>query len=80
MTSSREIVSSEYQYGFHDEVDYLAQTGRGLTRETVEAISGFKGEPQWMLDFRLRAYDHFLARPMPAWGADLSQIDFDKIV
>jgi Fe-S cluster assembly protein SufB len=80
MASGPEIVSSEYQYGFHDEVDYLAETGRGLTRATVEEISRFKEEPQWMLDFRLRSYDHFLKRPMPEWGADLSQIDFDKIV
>jgi Fe-S cluster assembly protein SufB len=80
MASSPEIVSSEYQYGFHDEVDYLAETARGLTRATVEEISRFKDEPQWMLDFRLRSYDHFLKRPMPDWGADLSQIDFDKIV
>jgi Fe-S cluster assembly protein SufB len=80
MTTSREIVSGEYQYGFHDDVDYLEQTKAGLTRETVEAISRFKNEPQWMLDFRLRAYDHYLSRPMPTWGGDLGTIDFDKIV
>jgi Fe-S cluster assembly protein SufB len=80
MATSREIVSSEYQYGFHDEVDYLAETGRGLSRQTVEAISRYKDEPKWMLDFRLRAYEHFLVRPMPAWGGDLSHIDFDRIV
>jgi len=67
--TSREIVSGEYKFGFHDEVDYLEETKAGLTRETVEAISRFKNEPQWMLDFRLRAYEHFLARPMPMWAA-----------
>ncbi len=80
MTAQREIVSTEYQYGFHDEVDYLRETKRGLTRETVEEISRIKDEPDWMLEFRLRAYDHFLARPMPQWGGDLDHIDFDKIV
>ncbi len=80
MTQTPEIVSSEYKYGFHDEVIYLAQTKRGLSRETIEEISAIKGEPQWMLDFRLRAYEHFLSRPMPQWGGDLNQIDFDKIV
>jgi Fe-S cluster assembly protein SufB len=80
MASRPDIVSSEYQFGFHDEVDYLEETGSGLNRGTVEAISRFKDEPQWMLDFRLRSYEHFLKRPMPGWGADLSQIDFDKIV
>jgi len=80
MTTSREMVSSEYKFGFHDEVDYLEETKAGLTRETVEAISRFKDEPQWMLDFRLRAYEHFLSRPMPMWGGDLMQIDLSKIV
>ncbi|MGO9208188.1 MAG: Fe-S cluster assembly protein SufB, partial [Candidatus Limnocylindrales bacterium] len=46
----------------------------------VEEISGFKHEPEWMLQFRLRAYDHFLRRPMPQWGGDLSRIDFAKIM
>ncbi len=68
------------EFAFHDDIVYLAETKRGLTRETVEEISAFKNEPEWMLKFRLRAYDHFLARPMPAWGGDLTKIDFDKIV
>ena len=80
MATSPEIVSSEYKFGFHDEVDYLEETKHGLTRETVEEISRIKGEPAWMLDFRLRAYEHFLSRPMPQWGGDLNQIDLDKIV
>jgi Fe-S cluster assembly protein SufB len=80
MATSRDIVSGEYKYGFRDEVSYLADTGRGLRRETVEEISAIKAEPRWMLDFRLRAYDHFLARPMPTWGGDLSQLDLAKIV
>ncbi len=80
MATTPQIVSGEYKFGFHDEVEYLEQTKRGLTRETVEEISRIKEEPQWMLDFRLRAYEHFLARPMPMWGGDLLQIDLDKIV
>jgi len=80
MTVQREIVSTEYQYGFHDEVDYLQQTKRGLTRDTVEEISAIKDEPAWMLEARLKAYDHFLARPMPQWGGELNDIDFGKIV
>jgi Fe-S cluster assembly protein SufB len=80
MATSPEIVSSEYKFGFHDEVDYLEETKHGLTRETVEEISRIKGEPAWMLEFRLRAYEHFLSRPMPQWGGDLNQIDLDKIV
>jgi Fe-S cluster assembly protein SufB len=81
MTATREIVTDRRdEYAFHDDIVYLQETKRGLTRETVEEISRFKDEPDWMLQFRLRAYDHFLKRPLPTWGGDLSKIDFDKIV
>lgn len=68
---------SEYQYGFHDDVESLYDTGKGLTEEIIREISARKNEPAWMLDYRLKAYKHFLERPMPTWGADLSEIDFD---
>jgi Fe-S cluster assembly protein SufB len=81
MTTTRELVQDQRdQYAFHDDIVYLHESGRGLTRETVEGISRFKGEPDWMREFRLRAYDHFLARPMPTWGGELATIDFDRIV
>jgi len=81
MAATRELVSQDYsKFDFRDDLVYLKETKRGLTRETVEEISAIKGEPQWMLDFRLRAYDHFLKRPMPTWGGYLGDIDFDKIV
>ena len=69
----------EYKWGFRDQDTSVYQTGRGLNREVVEQISAHKGEPQWMLDFRLRALDHFMQRPMPAWGGDLSQLNLDEI-
>jgi len=68
-----------YQFGFHDDVKSVYTTGKGLTESTVREISKRKQEPDWMLDYRLRAYDHFNKRPMPEWGADLSEIDFDNI-
>jgi Fe-S cluster assembly protein SufB len=81
MTSTRDLVRDERdQFAFHDDIVYLKETKRGLTRETVEEISRFKNEPEWMLQFRLRAYDHFLKRKMPSWGGRLDDIDFDKIV
>jgi Fe-S cluster assembly protein SufB len=81
MTATREIISQDYsKFDFRDDLVYLKETKRGLTRDTVEEISAIKGEPQWMLDFRLRAYEHFLKRPMPTWGGYLGDIDFDKIV
>ena len=81
MTATREIVTDQRdQFAFHDDIVYLQETKRGLTRETVEEISRFKGEPDWMLQYRLRAYEHFLKRPMPTWTDGLDKIDFDKIV
>jgi Fe-S cluster assembly protein SufB len=71
--------ATDYQYGFHDAEDYKFKSGRGLTREMVEQISEMKNEPQWMRDFRLKAYEIFIRKPMPSWGADLSGIDFDNI-
>jgi Fe-S cluster assembly protein SufB len=81
MTATRELVTDKRQeYAFHDDLVYLHEAKRGLTRATVEEISAFKSEPDWMLQFRLRAYDHFVQRAMPAWADGLDKIDFDKIV
>jgi Fe-S cluster assembly protein SufB len=81
MTATRDIVTDKRdQFAFHDDIVYLAETKRGLTRDTVEEISRFKDEPEWMLKFRLRAFDHFVQRAMPAWAEGLDKIDFDKIV
>ena len=57
------------EYAFHDDIVYLRQIKRGLSRETVEEISAIKDEPDWMLEYRLRSYEHFLKRPMPTWTA-----------
>ncbi|MFM2105865.1 MAG: component of SufBCD complex [Chloroflexota bacterium] len=81
MTATRPVVQDDRsKYDFKDEIVYLTETKRGLTRDTVTEISEIKGEPSWMRDFRLRAYEHFLKRPMPTWGGKLDRIDFDKIV
>lgn len=79
-TNTNELFE-DYRYGFHDEGKPAFSTGKGLTREIVAQISEMKNEPGWMTDFRLRAYDLFVAKPMPAWGdtAALSEIDFDGI-
>ena len=74
-------VNADYlsKYGFSDVEDYVFKAERGLTEEVIRSLSLSKSEPQWMLDIRLEAYQHFLERPMPNWGADLSGIDFDNI-
>src|SRR5713226_5425183 len=58
---------------------YVYTSKKGLSKEVVEEISRMKGEPQWMLDFRLRSYEIFMKKPMPNWGGDLGKIDFNNI-
>ena len=79
MTVQARELTKDYRYGFHDEDVSVFRTEKGISPEVVAAISQHKGEPEWMLRFRLKALDHFLRRPMPTWGADLSGIDFANI-
>ncbi len=69
------------KYGFSDPEEFLQRTPKGLSHETVEAISRFKSEPDWMREFRHAALDVFLSKPMPRWGdsAMLDAIDFADI-
>ncbi|MDN6195035.1 MAG: Fe-S cluster assembly protein SufB [Atopostipes suicloacalis] len=67
----------EYEYGFYDEIQSVYHTPKGLTEEVVREISKRKDEPDWMLEYRLKAYEHFLKRPTPEWGADLSELNLD---
>jgi Fe-S cluster assembly protein SufB len=68
-----------YKYGFSDPDEAVFRSRRGLDRQVVEDISRMKDEPEWMLAFRLKALEHYQARPMPAWGPDLSGLDLDNI-
>lgn len=70
--------NEEYQYGFNDGDISVYSTGKGLSREKVIEISKIKNEPEWMLEFRLKAYDTFLDFEMPKWGPDLCDVDFDQ--
>ena len=67
-----------YKYGFSDKDVSVYNTGKGLTQDTVRAISKIKNEPEWMLDIRLKAYDIFCSMEMPKWGPDLSDLDFNE--
>ena len=82
--SEEEVVTQVNQdyatkYGFSDVEDYFFKAEKGLDEALIRAMSLRKNEPEWMLDIRLKAYQHFLERPMPDWGADLSGINFDDI-
>lgn len=69
----------DYKWGFRDPDNLVFKSKKGLDREIVEQISFMKGEPEWMLDFRLKGLEHFNKRPMPTWGGDLSQLNLDEI-
>lgn len=69
----------DYKFGFSMPDSSVFRSQKGLNREVVEQISAMKGEPQWMLDFRLRALAHALSRPTPTWGADISGLNLDDI-
>ncbi len=70
---------SKYSLGWSDEEDYVFKPKRGLDEAIVQEMSWMKGEPQWMLDFRLKSLKAFERRPMPRWGGDMSEIYFDDI-
>jgi Fe-S cluster assembly protein SufB len=68
-----------YEYGWADSDLAGSSAQRGLSEAVVRDISGKKGEPQWMLDRRLKGLKLFHRKPLPAWGAELGDIDFDNI-
>src|SRR5213083_679354 len=76
-----EGIGSDYaiKYGFSVTEDYFFKSGRGVSHELVDAISSHKNEPDWMRKFRHKSLDYFFARPLPEWGGNLGDIDFDNI-
>ncbi|MCL1587311.1 MAG: Fe-S cluster assembly protein SufB [Actinomycetia bacterium] len=70
-----------YELGWSDEEDYVFKPEKGLDEELIRTMSSMKKEPEWMLDFRLKSYKRFLARPTPTWGGGgrLDSIDYDDI-
>ncbi len=71
----QDIGLDDYKYHFITEDEPVFRSGRGLNEKVVREISAQKGEPQWMLDFRLKSLDIYNAKPMPTWGGDLSQLE-----
>jgi len=70
----------EYKFGFHDDVQPILSTGKGLNEAVIRELSAAKNEPEWMLEFRLKSFETFKKMPMQTWGADLSEIDFDDLI
>ena len=75
-----EIIDSigAYQYGWRDTDVYGADVERGLTEALVRHISSIKEEPEWMLERRLKGFKAWERKPIPKWGPNLDDIDFDS--
>lgn len=74
-----DITKQEYKYGFTTNVD-TDILAHGLNEDVIRTISAKKGEPQWLLDFRLKAYRKWLTMPVPTWAhLDIPDIDFQAI-
>ena len=75
----RQVAEQKYEFGFTTDV-HTDIIDKGLTEDTVRLISAKKGEPEWMLDFRLKAFRHWLTMEQPAWGhVHLPEIDYQAI-
>ncbi|HUP20976.1 MAG TPA: Fe-S cluster assembly protein SufB [Gemmatimonadota bacterium] len=68
-----------YKYGFKDPDQYVFKAEKGLSKRVVEQISAMKEEPEWMLKYRLKALEIYEKKPVPTWGADLSDLNMDEI-
>jgi len=71
----RDLKLDEYKYDFITEAEPVYRAKKGLSEEVVREISGYKEEPEWMLDHRLKALKVYESKPMPTWGGNLSDLD-----
>ena len=78
MENKDKLPSEDYKYGFKNEDVSILNTGKGLNEDVVRAISKLKNEPDWMLEFRLKALKAFNELPLPSFGPDLSSLDFNS--
>ncbi len=73
------LVKQEYKYGFVTDVE-SESAPPGLSEDTIRLISAKKKEPQWLTDWRLKAYRHWLTMPEPTWQfVKYPKIDFQDI-
>ncbi|HET8714980.1 MAG TPA: Fe-S cluster assembly protein SufB [Holophagaceae bacterium] len=79
-TSLSQLTGQDYKYGFRTEIE-SDSAPPGLSEDIIRLISAKKGEPEWMLEFRLKAYRHWLTMPFPEWArVHYAKPDFQKIV
>ncbi|MDR2887829.1 MAG: Fe-S cluster assembly protein SufB [Bacteroidales bacterium] len=76
----KDVASGEYKYGFYSDIE-SEQLQKGLNEDIIRLISSKKDEPEWMLEFRLKAYRHWLTMKMPAWpNLKIPVIDYQNII
>lgn len=73
-----DFLDEQYKYDFKTDAKAVFTTGKGINEDVVRAISEAKGEPEWMLEYRLKAYKAFANMPNPPYGPDLSFLDYDS--
>ena len=79
-SSLDQVTSQEYKYGFVTDIE-SDSAPPGLSEDTIRFISAKKGEPDWLLEFRLKAYRHWLTLTEPDWAnVHYAKPDFQKIV
>jgi Fe-S cluster assembly protein SufB len=75
-----QVTQSEYKYGFYTDIEN-EDIGKGLNEDVIRAISAKKNEPEFMLEFRLKAYRHWLTMKMPEWAnLKIPPIDYQDII
>ncbi|HWK99878.1 MAG TPA: hypothetical protein VNQ55_08020, partial [Parapedobacter sp.] len=75
----KELALEEYKYGFTTDIE-MDIAPKGLSEDTVRLISAKKNEPEWLLEWRLKAFRHFMKMDMPAWqNFTLPEVDFQDI-
>ncbi|HQB85802.1 MAG TPA: Fe-S cluster assembly protein SufB [Bacteroidales bacterium] len=75
-----DITSGEYKYGFYTDIE-TEKIPKGLNEDTIRLISEKKGEPEWLLEFRLKSFRHWLTMKMPGWAhLKIPEIDFQDII
>src|SRR4030042_2897481 len=73
------LIDTSYKYGFSKKEKSIYKTKKGISEKVIKDISNYKNEPFWMKKIRLNAFVIFKRKPMPTWGADLSDINFNEI-
>src|SRR5437764_1372413 len=80
LMATTDLDLGRYKLGWSDKVDYIYEPKKGLSEDVVRQISEIKGEPEWMMKFRLRALKIFERKPMAPWFAvNMPQLDFQNI-